>query len=806
MYHVIGTIAVLTILYLISLFLYRSGYYDRQFHRDLWNIILASAFIVTALAGLFLALQVNYHWNVTRVELIRRWHVEFGTGMAVTGIFHFIWHFSYYTRFFSGRKDPGEIRITGDEVYKGNPGVNLFIVGFVSSSVQLLLLREIMNITGGYELISGIFLGSWLIASSAGSFLSVKSGLFNLSRINLIFSLSPLISTGLLILLSRLFLATGQTPSFLVSLVYTFLVISPFCFISGFTFVKLIRVAHLTNHYIPGKSFAIETTGGIFSGILISILTAGILNTYQLLFLIVILTNTWVVLNFFLTKRYTGIVIRVCAVILSALVITSEIDKVFRSLLLPGVSITHTFDTPYGNITEGIYNKEKSKYYNHRLISYASDVIEKEEDIHYAMLQADDPKRIIIISGNFGSRLNEIEKYEPREIIYIERDPGLLSDIVIPDSLKNKVIIAEDDAFNFIRKSETPADIVLLLVPPPSTLLLNRFYTTGFFESVKNILSPGGIFMCTPGAAESYYNPESLRMYSSVYNSLENVFGNVIPVAGSKLYFLASDKPLNTSVCSLAIRKNINNIYVGPDYLSDDLIALKSGEYLSVNDTTEKENRLEHPVAAMGYQSYIFSRDTSEKTSSFALIILIFAVPAFTICKRNMLMYSGAASLAGFEIILLLTLQLIAGNMYQLTGMIIAGLMTGLATGSIAGWNFILTLSLRNKGLILSVFYFLFSIFFTSILEIDNIPLAISMLIIISFFPAFITGNIFRTLSGNNSLQVYSIYGADLAGSALGFILLSGLAVPAIGIRNSILLISLIILAGAIFGTSRINK
>ena len=50
--------------------------------------------------------------------------------------------------------------------------------------------------------------------------------------------------------------------------------------------------------------------------------------------------------------------------------------------------------------------------------------------------------------------------------------------------------------------------------------------------------------------------------------------------------------------------------------------------------------------------------------------------------RRYMLMYFSASALAGFEIIILLTLQIIIGNMYQLTGLVIAGLMAGLAIGS----------------------------------------------------------------------------------------------------------------------------
>ena len=57
MYHVVGTGLIAILLYLISYTYYRLGYYSRLFHRKLWNSILAVAFIVTALAGIFMALQ-----------------------------------------------------------------------------------------------------------------------------------------------------------------------------------------------------------------------------------------------------------------------------------------------------------------------------------------------------------------------------------------------------------------------------------------------------------------------------------------------------------------------------------------------------------------------------------------------------------------------------------------------------------------------------------------------------------------------------------------------------------------------------
>src|SRR5674476_681144 len=54
MYHVISIASTAILLYLISYSFYLIGYYSLQFHRRLWNGLLATAFLVTAFAGLFI--------------------------------------------------------------------------------------------------------------------------------------------------------------------------------------------------------------------------------------------------------------------------------------------------------------------------------------------------------------------------------------------------------------------------------------------------------------------------------------------------------------------------------------------------------------------------------------------------------------------------------------------------------------------------------------------------------------------------------------------------------------------------------
>src|SRR5664279_2509706 len=328
MYHVISTGLTAILLYLISYFFYRIGYYSLKLHRKIWNSALAAAFILTATAGLFLALQINYKWNIPFIKTLLKWHVEFGVGMAITGLFHFIWHLEYYGKLFEKTFNKSQTNepynLSSSEIK-----TNLFIAGFVSSSIQLLLMREIMNITGGYELITGSFLGTWLIGSAIGASMAGKSSLNDIKKINLIFALSPLISLLLMLFLSRVFLNPGESPSFMVAIISTFLILIPFCLVSGFTFIKLLGIAGKGNNIIAGKSFSIETTGGIVSGIILSVFTAGLVNTYKLLLIIVLLSVTYVLTNYYLKDNRQKEITKIVVFMLASLTILSNHDIFF---------------------------------------------------------------------------------------------------------------------------------------------------------------------------------------------------------------------------------------------------------------------------------------------------------------------------------------------------------------------------------------------------------------------------------------------------------------------------------------------
>lgn len=682
-----------------------------------------------------------------------------------------------------------------------NPGTALFITGFISSSVQLLLLREMMNITGGYELIAGAFLCAWLIGSAIGSTLARGTDIRGTGKAILLFTTAPVLSLLLMLLLTRLILQPGETPSFPAGLIVTFVVLFPFCFSSGFTFIKLTEAGRASGR-LPGLSFSVETAGGIVAGITISVLGAGILNTYQAYLIITLMGITWWLLTFLIRGRTGKSALKAAVLLILSAIIVFPPDFLFRQLILKGIKVTETFDTPYGNLTRGEYHGEKSTWYNQRLVTYSNDAAESEEDIHYCMLQADDPYNVLLISGSAGSRLREIAKYNAGEVVYVERDPALsagIGNITFDEKVVFDVI--NDDAYTYVRRTGRKFDAVIMLLPPPSTLSLNRYFTLEFFRSVKKIMNKGAVFSCSPGINPNYFNDESVRLFSPVFNSLKNVFANVVPVAGNKLYFIASDNEVSTSFCNLVEEKNLTNSYVCSDYLSDDLVTARSEEVASLMDESARLNRSTVPGASFHYQSFILSKDPGAKIFSIVLLGLLFAFSLRNFRKGTGIMYFSALALAGYEIILLLMLQLSVGNMYQATGLITAGLMAGLAVGSRTGTT---VNGHRKMALLTIILVFLYAstgLLAGRLAEVSCKPAVTVLLMLAGFLPAVITGNLYRSLTSNGAAchNPSRVYSSDLSGSAIGFIMFSGLAVPLLGISISLYILPFLVATGFLF-------
>jgi predicted anti-sigma-YlaC factor YlaD len=153
-------------------------------------------------------------------------------------------------------------------------------------------------------------------------------------------------------------------------------------------------------------------------------------------------------------------------------------------------------------------------------------------------------------------------------------------------------------------------------------------------------------------------------------------------------------------------------------------------------------------------------------------------------------------------------LQLTMGNMYRATGLIIAGLMAGLAIGSGSSRLFRTGRHLAIRTFILVVLYAISGLLAGKILAMTWKPAITGLLILLGFLPAVITGSFYRDLTsgGNNVRNPSMVYSSDLSGSAIGFLAFSGIAVPLLGISISLYLLPLLAATGFLFYLASENR
>src|SRR5512147_2936628 len=120
----------------------------------------------------------------------------------------------------------------------------LFILGFTSIFIQLILMRELLNLFQGNELIIGLILCLWMLLTSAGA-MSAHFTFRNISKnrlVSLLFILEAIVPVIVVILLSlvdSLLFPPGTIRGLIIACAYCLVFLLPGCFITGLLFARL---------------------------------------------------------------------------------------------------------------------------------------------------------------------------------------------------------------------------------------------------------------------------------------------------------------------------------------------------------------------------------------------------------------------------------------------------------------------------------------------------------------------------------------------------------------------------------------
>jgi spermidine synthase len=712
--------------------------------------------------------------------------------------------------------------------------VSLLALGFTTTVAQVLLVRELVAVFYGNELVLGLILAAWLAWGALGARLS---GRF-LSCSHRILS-AGLVALGLLpalqILLVRaarglLRVPPGALVEFGPMVGTVVLAVAPVCLLAGALFPLLTRRLAEAGHP-AGQAYLWECAGAAAGGILFSFVLIRYLDPFQTAALVLI-ANLAVALLIRFRLPSTGFRLsttnyRLSAIgfLLTATIFLLTAPYVHRATLRWQWSdLIFAADSPYGRIV--IQARESQRvFYENGLLMFETQGTRPEEVVHPPLLAHPAPRKVLLIGGAAAGNLREALRHPLAHVTVVESDPLLLQaarlhlppdEAAVLDDPRVTVVLA--DGRRFVQTARQTFDVVILDLPEPSTGALNRFYTEEFFREVRAVLNPGGILALGLPAAENYWSPELARRNGSVYHTLRAVFPHVLALPGDTTYFLASADPLEAGPDLWGRRlaeRGIPTRWVTAAYIR---YLFTTDRFAQVREALEgtaggRLNRDLTPICYYYDLAIWLSRLTPrlrgffERTDVLRLgwVALALVVPVGLARLRRrwtLPMAVGGAGLAEMmlEVVILLAFQVRHGSLYAQVSLIVAAYMVGMVLGSRWGatrhWE---SPTARRALLALMGALVLGSAILPFLL---GQPLPVSVFPLLALLAGGWGGAVFPLALGAERGDIGRVagrlYGADLAGGCLGALLGGAFFIPLLGIPQTCAVVALVGLAGCL--------
>lgn len=461
--------------------------------------------------------------------------------------------------------DPGDLGL--------KPWLPPFLLGFLATAFQAYLLREFSAEFYGNELTFGLFLGCWLFWGGIGSLIRPRreraatgpglAGFYGLAIV--------LFATGLAALRfsHRLMgILPAELTGLLPALGFAFLLglLLNFPLGRGFTLNARLLGGDVPTVYI------LESAGAATAGLVVSFALIPRFSNWQ---------GAAIVSAAAAVAALSGMKPgRRRALLALALVLAAGLaafDLRAQKAAWAPLRLAASGDTPYGKL-QVIRTGEQVTFFDNGLAVFSHpDVGAAEEAVHFALLQRDGPRAVLLVGGGASGGAAEALKHPGVRVDCVELDPAVIrlarTYLTGPDRAAlddPRVRIFYRDGRAFIAGSRDRYDAILLDLPEPATAQINRYYTREFFAQVRVRLSPAGIFSFVVPSAENYISGSLAEFLSSIAATLQVVFPNVRAVPGENCVFLASDGPLSLDPAGLSA--SIERLGLALRYLSPGML------------------------------------------------------------------------------------------------------------------------------------------------------------------------------------------------------------------------------------------
>lgn len=681
-----------------------------------------------------------------------------------------------------------------------------FLLGFLSVGSQIILIRIFLSIFNGNELIVGVILCNWLLLTGIGALtgrhLSEKSAKY-LFIIFLVYTLLPLITALLFYFLYGRWFEPGKIVGLLQIFLFTALLLMPVCITSGIIYTYLVKKMDLFTEYESASEiYKIESAGSIIAGVLFNFILIWKFTSFDALIIISILSiiSIW---NF---RKVINKSFHLGASIIMVIIFTTllflDLDQMGISSLFRNEKIVQNKESFFGKVLITRQYDQRTIYLNNSVYYNEGDKVSIEESVHYAMVQHSSPEDILVVSGTISEIYKEVSKYESvKSVDYVEMDKSL-ADIFLKDITTNpeiKFTSEQKDPRIFVRNTKKQYDVILLNLPLPSSINLNRYFTSEFYQLLEKILKEKGVVALPLTSGSNYLNDDERQLLSSIVNTAAEVFKHNELLAGNTNFLLMSNQNLHLNIGNLIERRGIETDYVNQFYIDDELLLSKSKDLYNQLLKDVQVNTDYQPVTFLYSLNFWMSHFRNYGyIPVFVLSVLLLIL--FARAKRTgKIMFIAGFSGSAMEMLILIAFQIVYGYAYFAIGILISLFMAGLVSGVVFSRRIVHQINYH------SVSYHLFALFAIVVILISGIEIlsekvsgmVLSILMgALLFISAAIVGSIFRVTSliklSSGSGNASEVYSGDLSGAALGALMVTLFLFPYIGLLGTAIVVAVI--------------
>ncbi len=744
--------------------------------------------------------------------------------------------------------------------------VAFLAVGFGETVGQVLLIRELIVSFQGNELSLGVILSCWLLMTALGSWLlgrvadrlPAEPSAFVVTIILYAFILpgQVLLARGVNSITG---VGVGEIAGLGTILLACLIVLTPSCLLHGFQFPFACRIVAARQDMASvqvGRVYVIEAIGSMVGGALFAYVLVHYLNHLEIAALTVLfnlavaltLLSPLISIRFAVRKLVVG---ALCLAIIVSLQTGSlnRLDLHSSQWQWQGHRVISVENSVYQNIAVTEKGEQLNFFANGVLLFTipVPDIKTTEELAHLPLLYHPAPRSILVIGGGMGGLLEEITRHPVHSILYIEPDPRMIQTteehLPVTPLDDARIDVEHTDGRLFVETTETSFDVVIMNLPSPSTLQMNRFYTSDFFNTVQDILEDDGVFAFGMPSSEAYMGDEMMRLNQGLYTTLTEIFPEVLAIPNDFTLLVASPgaalQRLDADDISRRYQeRELETRLITPQYIEYKLSPDRVSRLTAYLDEAGDVNRDGRPIStfhnlalwnAMFHPGLKGTLDLAleAKLWWFLLPMLALLAPALIRFRRReptiypiglALFATGFAGMT-FTIVLLFAFQVAHGHLYQKIGILIASFMLGLALGGLMMNRFMVRMTRDMQvlgGIVLAVALYAGLLPWLVLVSgaLSGIPgeAPYSALNLIAGFLAGMQFPLATRICLHRSKTVAPIvgllYAADLWGAVLGALLTSVLLMPILGVLNTCVVAGVLsaVAAGVLGASTRFSR